>query len=432
MNVAFAERGLFGGTCINTGCMPTKTLIANARAAHVARHAGDWGVVVKGPVNVDFERMMARAHAVSRDAREGIEKMLDGLMRCTVFRGAARFESSRTVRIGDEVVSAPRIFVNVGGRARVPRMPGVDRVPFLTNSSILAITSLPAHLVVIGGSYIGLEFAQMFRRLGSEVTIIEMGPRLIGREDPDISDAVKDIVEREGIHVRLRAECISFEPAKQGVTAGLECESNEKTVTGSHLLLAVGRQPNTDDLGLEKAGVATDAHGYIAVDDMLRTNVEGIWALGECNGHGAFTHTAYNDFEIVAANLLDEAPRKLSDRFDAYALYIDPPLGRVGMTEAQARATERPLLMAKRPMTLVGRAVEKGETQGFMKAVVDAKTKKILGAAILGTDGDEAIHALSYAMYAGATATTIERSVGIHPTVSELLPTLLGSLTPLK
>jgi pyruvate/2-oxoglutarate dehydrogenase complex dihydrolipoamide dehydrogenase (E3) component len=431
MTVAIAERKLFGGTCVNTGCMPTKTLIASARAAHVARHASHWGVVLAGAVNIDFERVMARAHAVSEDSRRAIERTLEETDRCTVFRGHARFESAQTVRVGDEVLGAPRIFVNVGGRARVPRMPGIDRVPFFTNSTILALDRLPAHLVVVGGSYVGLELAQMFRRLGSEVTIIEMGPRLIGREDADVSDAVKDILEGEGIHVRLGAECIAFEPANRGVTARLECASGEKAVTGSHLLLAVGRQPNADDLGLETAGIATDARGYIGVDDMLRTNIDGIWALGDCNGRGAFTHTAYNDFEIVAANLLDEAPRKLSDRFDAYALYIDPALGRVGMTEAQARASGRRLLVAKRPMTRVGRAVEKGETQGFMKAVVDADDKKMLGAAILGIDGDEAIHALVYAMYAGATATTIVRSVGIHPTVSELLPTLLDSLEPL-
>jgi pyruvate/2-oxoglutarate dehydrogenase complex dihydrolipoamide dehydrogenase (E3) component len=432
MAVAIVERALVGGTCVNTGCMPTKTLIASARAAHVARHAADWGVVVKSAVTIDFQRVMARAHAVVTDARKGIENALAGMERCTLFRGHAQLESAKTVRVGDELLGAPRIFVNVGGRARVPRMPGVERVSYLTNSSILAIESLPAHLVVVGGSYVGLELAQMFRRLGSEVTIVEMGPRLIGREDAEISDAVNDIVESEGIHVRLAAECIAFEPANQGVTVRLECKSDDKSITGSHLLLAVGRQPNTDDIGLEKAGVAVDARGFIVVDDVLRTNVEGIWALGECNGHGAFTHTAYNDFEIVAANLLGEAPRKLSDRFDAYALFIDPPLGRVGMTEAQARATGRPLLVAKRPMTRVGRAVEKGETKGFMKAVVDAETKKILGAVILGVEGDEAIHALSYAMYAGATATTVQRSVGIHPTISELLPTLMGDLAPLK
>jgi pyruvate/2-oxoglutarate dehydrogenase complex dihydrolipoamide dehydrogenase (E3) component len=432
MAVAIVERALFGGTCVNTGCIPTKTLIASARAAHVARRAADWGVVLTGAVNVDFGRVMARAHGIASDARIGVEKSLEGMERCTIFRGHAQFESATTLRVGDEVLTAPRIFLNVGARARVPRLPGLDRVSYLTNSSILALETLPAHLVVVGGSYVGLEMAQMFRRLGSAVTIVETGPRLIGREDADISAAVKDIVEAEGIDVRLGAECISLERAKAGVTARLECEADAKAVTGSHLLLAVGRQPNTDDLGLEKAGVAVDAHGYVVVDDVLKTSVDGIWALGECNGHGAFTHTAYNDFEIVAANLLGEAPRKLSDRFDAYALYIDPPLGRVGMTEAQARATGRPLLVAKRPMTRVGRAVEKGETTGFMKAVVDAESMKILGAVILGVEGDEAIHALSYAMYAGATATTIARSVGIHPTVSELLPTLLGDLRPLE
>jgi pyruvate/2-oxoglutarate dehydrogenase complex dihydrolipoamide dehydrogenase (E3) component len=307
-------------------------------------------------------------------------------------------------------------------------MPGLDRVPHLTNSSLLALETLPRHLLIVGGSYVGLEFAQMYRRFGSEVTILETGARLIRREDEDVSEAVKSIVEREGIEVRLGARCISLTHDGRGVTAHLECESNARAVTGSHVLLAAGRRPNTDDLGLDRAGVAVDAHGAIVVDDALRTNVQGIWALGDCNGRGAFTHTAYNDGEIVAANLLDHDSRKVSDRIDAYALYIDPPLGRAGLTEAAARKTGRPFLVGKRPMTRVGRAVEKDETQGFMKAIVDAETKKILGAAILGTGGDEAIHGILYAMYAGATATTLQRSVGIHPTVSELVPTMLGEL----
>jgi pyruvate/2-oxoglutarate dehydrogenase complex dihydrolipoamide dehydrogenase (E3) component len=431
MTVALAERKFFGGTCVNTGCWPTKTLIASARAAYVARHGADYGVLDPGPIGMDLARARARATAVTTDGRRGIESWLKGMDRCTVLQGQGTFEGPDTVRIGDQLLGAGRIFINVGGRARIPSMPGVDRVPYLTNSTILALETLPRHLVVVGGSYIGLEFAQMYRRFGSEVTVIEMGPRLVHREDEDVSEAVKSIVEREGIHVRVDAKCISLAPAGTGVTANLECESNERAVTGSHLLLATGRRPNTDDLGLDRAGVTVDAHGYVVVDDFLRTNVKGIWALGDCNGRGAFTHTAYNDYEIVAANLLDDDPRKVSDRIEAYALYIDPPLGRAGLTEAAARKTGRPLLVAKRPMTHVGRAVEKGETQGFMKAVVDATTKQILGATILGTDGDEAIHGILYAMYAGATATTLKRSVGIHPTVSELVPTMFGELKPL-
>jgi pyruvate/2-oxoglutarate dehydrogenase complex dihydrolipoamide dehydrogenase (E3) component len=428
--VAVVERKLFGGTCVNTGCTPTKTLIASARAAHVARQAAAYGVRLQGPVGIDFARVKARADAVAAQSREGVKSWLQGMPRCTVIEGHARFESRNTVRVGDEVFSADGIFLNVGGRARVPPMPGVGDVRYLTNSSILALEMLPAHLVVVGGGYVGLEFAQMYRRFGSEVTVIEMGPRVLSHEDEDVSSAIRSILENEGIHFRLNAECIALAPAAQGVTTRLECESGDHAVTGSHLLLAVGRRANTDDLGLDRAGVAVDARGDIQVDDFLRTNVEGIWALGDCNGRGAFTHTAYNDYEIVAANLLDGDSRKVSDRIQAYAVYIDPPLGRAGMTGREARKTGRPLLKCERPMTRVGRAVEKGETQGFMKAIVDAETNKILGAAILGTDGDEAIHGILYAMYAGGTATTLARSVGIHPTVSELVPTMLGKLHP--
>ncbi len=430
MTVAIAERKLFGGTCVNTGCIPTKTLVASARTAHVARRAGDYGVVVPGPVGIDLPRARERAATVSADSRHWVESSLRGLVRCTVLEGQGRFESRDTVKVGDELLAADRIFINVGGRARIPGMPGLDRARYLTNSSMLALETLPAHLLVVGGGYVGLEFAQMYRRFGSEVTVIETGPRLLGREDGDVSEAVTSILDREGVKLRVGAECISLEPAGQGVTANLQCDRGDRTVTGSHLLLAVGRRPNTDDLGLDRAGVAVDERGFIVVDDMLRTNVKGIWALGECNGRGAFTHTAYNDYEIVAANLLDDDHRKVSDRIGAYALYIDPPLGRAGLTESEARKTGRPLLIGKRPMSRVGRAVEKGETQGFMKAIVDAETKQILGAAILGTDGDEAIHGILYAMYAGATSTTLVRSVGIHPTVSELVPTMFGELVP--
>ena len=429
--VAIIERKLFGGTCVNTGCMPTKTLVASARVAHVVRQAAEYGVSVPGPLEFDLRRAKARADAVSTGARRGVESSLRDMAGVTVIQGHARFTSRDTVKVGDEVVSAARIFVDVGGRARTPPIAGIGEVPHLTNASILELESLPRHLLIIGGGYVGLEFAQIYRRFGSDVTVVEMGPRILGHEDEDVSSAISAILEREGIQVRARAECISVFSDPQGVAARLECDAGDPTVIGSHLLLATGRRPNTDDLDLDRAGVAVDARGYIRVDDFLRTNVAGIWALGECNGRGAFTHTAYNDYEIVAANLLAGDPRKVSDRIEAYALYIDPPLGRLGLTDHEARKTGRALLHGKRPMTRVGRAVEKDETQGFMKAVVDAETKKIVGATILGTGGDEAIHGILYAMYAGATSTTLARSVGIHPTVSELVPTLLGELRPL-
>ncbi|MDB5378454.1 MAG: FAD-dependent pyridine nucleotide-disulfide oxidoreductase [Rubritepida sp.] len=428
MRVAIIERKFFGGTCVNTGCKPTKTLVASAYAARMAARAAEYGVVLEGPPAMDMERVKARAGKVIADSRQGVETWLGGMAGCTVLHGHARFEGRDRLRVGDEVLSAPRIFINVGGRSAVPDMPGIDTVPFLTNSDMVELDHLPKHLVVIGGSYIGLEFAQMYRRFGAEVTVVEMGDRLVSREDEDVSAAIADILAAEGVGIRLGAKCIRLAPHEEGVAVAVECASGGPEIVGSHLLLAVGRRPNTDDLGLEAAGVETDARGYIKVDDHLATNVPGIWAMGDCNGRGAFTHTAYNDFEIVAANLLDGQDWKLSERVPGYALYTDPPLGRVGMTETAARATGRPLLVGKRAMTRVGRAVEKGETQGFMKVVVDAETRRILGAAILGTGGDEAIHGILDMMNAAAPYTTLQRAVPIHPTVSELIPTLLGEL----
>jgi pyruvate/2-oxoglutarate dehydrogenase complex dihydrolipoamide dehydrogenase (E3) component len=430
MTVAFAERKLFGGTCVNTGCMPTKTLVASAYAAHLARRASDYGVVLANTPQIDMRKVKARADAVSQNSRNGIEQWLRGMNGCTVFKGHAQFEAPHIVRVNDERLTATRIFLDVGGRAFVPEMPGVPDVPYLTNTTMLALDQLPRHLVVVGGSYVGLEFAQMYRRFGSEVTVVEKSPRLIGREDEDVSDEVRSILEREGITIRTNATCIALAGHADGVAVSVDCPSGAPQHVGSHVLIAVGRRPNTDDLGLDKAGVATDARGYITVDDDLSTNVVGIWALGDCNGKGAFTHTAYNDFEIVAANVLDGEHRTVRDRVPAYALYVDPPLGRAGMTEAQARADGRKLLIGKRPMSRVGRAIEKGETQGFMKVAVDAETKRILGAAILGTGGDEAIHGVLDMMNAGVSYDVLQRAVPIHPTVSELLPTLLSEMKP--
>jgi pyruvate/2-oxoglutarate dehydrogenase complex dihydrolipoamide dehydrogenase (E3) component len=429
MKVALVERHLVGGTCVNTGCMPTKTLVASAYTAHLARRGADYGVNV-GPVTVDIAKARARATKVTLDNRAKVTAWLEGMAGLTFLRGQARFEGPDQLRVGEELLTAPRIFLNVGGRAAVPPLPGVDQVPFLDNASILALAELPAHLLVVGGSYIGLEFAQMYRRFGSEVTIVERQPRLIGREDEEVSEAIRGIFEAEGITVRTGAECIRLLRKDGKPAIGLDCADGPPEVVGSHILLAVGRMPNTGDLGLEAAGVQADARGYIAVNDRLETNVPGIWALGDSNGRGAFTHTAYNDFEIVAANLLDGADRKVSQRISAYALYVDPPLGRVGLSETEARARGHKLLVGKRPMTNVGRAIEKGETQGLMKLVADAETRKILGAAILGPGGDEAIHGVVDLMNVGATIDQLAWSVPIHPTVSELLPTLVNEATP--
>ncbi|MBP2234516.1 pyruvate/2-oxoglutarate dehydrogenase complex dihydrolipoamide dehydrogenase (E3) component [Sinorhizobium kostiense] len=428
-SVALVERKLFGGTCVNTGCTPTKAMVASAYAIHTARRGAEYGMTT-GPISVDFARVMARKEKIRLDSRTGVENWLKGMNNCTVFEGHAQFESPREMRIGGERISGEQIFLNVGGRAAVPDLPGINDVPYLTNSSIMDIDHLPQHLVIVGGSYIGLEFAQMFRRFGSEVTVIEKSPRLIAREDPEVSDAIREILEKEGIHIRLAAECIHFAKHADGIAAGVDCTSGEPEIVGSDALLATGRKPNTDDLGLDKAGVKIDERGYIEVDECLRTNVPHIFAMGDCNGRGVFTHTSYNDFEIVAANLLDNDPRRVSDRIQTYALYIDPPLGRAGMTETEARKSGRKLLIGTRPMTRVARAVEKGETEGFMKVIVDADTEEILGAAILGTGGDEAIQSILDIMYAKKPYTTISRAMHIHPTVTELIPTMLGAMSP--
>jgi pyruvate/2-oxoglutarate dehydrogenase complex dihydrolipoamide dehydrogenase (E3) component len=430
MRVALVERHLFGGTCVNTGCTPTKALVASAYAAQLARRGAEYGVMLDSAPRIDMRKVAARAGAIAGKSRDNVETWLRGMEGLTVLAGHARFEAPDMLRVGEETIGAPRIFLNVGGRAAIPEMPGLAAVPYLTNSSIIGLGRLPEHLIVIGGSYIGLEFAQMYRRFGAQVTVVEKGPRLIAREDEEVSAALRAILEGEGIAIRAGAECIGFARHGAGVAVSLDCTAGAPQITGSDVLVAVGRRPNTDDLGLDKAGIATDERGYITVDDRLATSVPGIWALGDCNGRGAFTHTAYNDFEIVAANLLDGQDRKLSQRIPAYALYTDPPLGRVGMTLAQARQSGRKLLVGRRPMTRVSRAIEKGETQGVMSVVADAQTRRILGAAILGTSGDEAIHGILDLMNADQPYDTLLRAVPIHPTVSELLPTMVGEMKP--
>jgi pyruvate/2-oxoglutarate dehydrogenase complex dihydrolipoamide dehydrogenase (E3) component len=435
--VAILERKLFGGTCVNTGCTPTKTLIASAYAAHIARRAADYGVTIAGAVKVDMKAVKARKDAVVAPSHNGVERSLKTLAGCTVYEGHGRFVAEKKVAVNGSEITADRIFINVGARAAIPPILGLDRVPYLTNSSMMDIDFLPPHLVILGGSYIGLEFGQAYRRFGSEVTVIELGPRLIAREDADVSQAVADFLKEEGIDVRVDSKVIAVE--KQGNAIAVKIESAGKTsagkasqVVGTHVLVAIGRRPNTDDLGLDKAGIATDKHGYIQVDDQLRTNVSGIWAMGDCNGRGAFTHTSWNDFEIVAANLLDNDQKRVSDRITAYALYTDPPLGRAGMTEAEVRKTGKPALISTLAMEDVSRAYEKGETKGFMKILVDRDSKQILGASFLGLSGDEVIHCVLDVMYAKAPYTVMQRAMHIHPTVSEFIPTMLGDLKPLQ
>ncbi|MFL4978929.1 MAG: FAD-containing oxidoreductase [Xanthobacteraceae bacterium] len=430
--VAIIERKFFGGTCVNTGCTPTKTLVASAYAAHLARRAGEYGVTIGGPVGIDMKAVKARKDAVAGASRHGLERSLKTLEGCTVYEGHARFIAEKKVAVKEAVLDAERVFINVGGRASIPPIPGLDHVPYLTNSSMMDVDFLPSHLVVLGGSYIGLEFAQIYRRFGSEVTVIESAPRLIPREDEDVSSAVAEFLIDEGIDVRLASEVVGVERQGNRIAVNIRSAGTISQVVGTHVLVAIGRRPNTDDLGLDKAGIATDPRGYIEVDDQLRTNVPGIWAMGDCNGRGAFTHTSYNDFEIVAANILDNDPRRVTDRIAAYALYTDPPLGRVGMTETEVRKTGRPALISTMLMEDVSRAYEKGETKGFMKILVDRDTRQILGGSFLGLAGDEVIHGILDLMYAKAPYTVMQRAVHIHPTVSELIPTMLGELKPLQ
>jgi pyruvate/2-oxoglutarate dehydrogenase complex dihydrolipoamide dehydrogenase (E3) component len=431
-NVAIIERKLFGGTCVNTGCTPTKTLVASAYAAHVARRAADYGVKIEGAVNVDMKAVKARKDAVVAPSRNGVERSLKTLKGCTVYEGHARFTTEKKVAVNGIELTADRIFINVGARAVIPPIPGLEQVSYLTNSSMMDIDFLPPHLVILGGSYIGLEFAQMYRRFGSKVTLIEQAPRLIAREDEDVSQAIADFLGEEGIDLRLGSKVVGVEKQGNSIAVKVEAGGKASQVVGTHLLVAVGRRPNTDDLGLDKAAIAVDAHGYIQVDDQLRTNVPTIWAMGDCNGRGAFTHTSWNDFEIMAANLLDNDKRRVSDRITAYALYTDPPLGRAGMTEAQVRKSGKPALIATVAMEDVSRAYEKGETKGFMKILVDRESKQILGASLLGLSGDEVIHCILDVMYAKAPYTVLQRAMHIHPTVSEFIPTMLEDLKPLQ
>ena len=429
--VALVERNLFGGTCVNTGCIPTKTMIASARAAWMVQRAADFGVMLEGGFHTDMKRVMARKNEISHNSREHLEQWLQSLDGCTIYREHARFAGPKQLSVGEDVISADRIFLDVGGRAALPPITGLDKVPYLDNSSILQTDVLPRHLVIVGAGAIGLEFGQMYRRFGSKVTVISHGPALMEHEDKDVSEAIEDFFSKEGIETILGAAINEAQAQTSGIVVDVKTPQGHVKVTGTHLLMATGRRPNTDDLGLDVVGIETDRHGYIQVDDQLRTNCEGVWAIGECNGHGAFTHTAHNDFQIVVANLLDGETRGLSDRIAAFSVYIDPPLGRAGMNKRQARASGKEVLVARRPMTQVARAREKDETEGFMEALIDARTEKILGATVLGTGGDEIIHSFLDMMYAGAPYTAMKRAVHIHPTVSELIPTMLSDLKPL-
>jgi pyruvate/2-oxoglutarate dehydrogenase complex dihydrolipoamide dehydrogenase (E3) component len=424
--VAVVEQGRFGGTCVNTGCTPTKAMVASAYAAHLARRAAEFGVSVGGPVGVDWARVRARKDQIAGASRAAVERSLRQAENVTVVQGHARLVSEREVRVGGQSLRGERVFLNVGGRPSVPPVPGIKAIPYLTSDTVMEVEALPERLVVLGGSYVGLEFAQVFRRFGAEVTVVEAAPRLVAREDAEVSECLRGILEAEQIRVVLGASELSVVPRDGGFT--LRFAGGE--AAGTHLLVATGRRPNTEGLGLESAGVALDARGFIVTDERLQTTAPGIWALGDCNGRGAFTHTSYNDGEIVAANLLEGAARSVRDRITAYALYTDPPLGRAGMTQAEAQAAGHRVLVGTVAMEDVSRAYEKSETLGLMKVVVDGNTQQILGAAFLGTGGDEVVHCVLDTMYAKAPYPVLRRAMHIHPTVAEFIPTLLEDLRP--
>ena len=431
LSVAIIERHRVGGTCVNVGCTPTKTMVGSARVAALARRAREFGILIDGPVVADMKLIKERKDQVAGDSSRSVTRWLESMENVELIRGHARFVEPHAVAVNGDILHADKIIIDVGARPRTPDWSGLDEVPYFTSSSIMEVDQVPEHLIIIGGSYIGLEFAQIYRRFGSRVTVIEMHDRVIARDDEDVSAAVQEILKEEGVRFRMKAECIAIRAHPDGVAVQVSCEEDPADEMGTHLLIAVGREPNTDDLGLEKAGVRTNQYGYIEVDEYLRTNEAGIWAIGDVNGRGAFTHTSYNDYEIVAANLFDDDPRKVTDRILCFGLFIDPPLGRVGMTEREVRESGRKALMGKRMMTRVSRAREFGETRGFIKIIVDADTEEILGAAILGLNGDEAVHSLLDVMYAKKPYTVISRAVHIHPTVSELIPTVLQDLSPL-
>jgi pyruvate/2-oxoglutarate dehydrogenase complex dihydrolipoamide dehydrogenase (E3) component len=431
-SVAIIERDRFGGSCVNFGCTPTKALVASAKAAYMIRHGEEYGIRVRG-YEIDMPLIRARKERIVAPSREGVEQWLRGLPHCEVFTGQAYFESPHQVRVKDEVLEGKQIFLNVGARAAIPQTGGLDAIPYLTNISVLDLNIVPPHLLILGGGYIALEFAQIFCRFGSKVTIIQRNRYLMPKEDTDISTALREILQSEGVEIFTQAQEARLLPqSREGaIQVEFETPSGVQRVQGSHLLVAVGRIPNTDNLGVEKAGLKLDAKRYIVVDDRLRTSVPHIWAMGDCNGRGAFTHTSYHEYQILAENLFENGKRRVTERLPIYALYTDPPLGRVGLTEQQVRAGGRPALMATMPMTRVARAREKGETQGFMKILVDRESKQILGASLLGTGCDEVVQMVAEIMYARAPYTVLERGVLIHPTVSELVPTLLEQLAPL-
>jgi pyruvate/2-oxoglutarate dehydrogenase complex dihydrolipoamide dehydrogenase (E3) component len=427
--VALIERAELGGSCINTGCTPTKTMVASAQVAHYARDAARWGVRVSG-VEVDLPAVVARKNQVVQNARTSIQKRIDSRPNIRLVRGPARFIAPHQVQVGAEVFESQKIFINTGTRPAVPQIPGLDTVPFLTNATVMELQAVPEHLLVLGGGYIGLEFGQMFRRFGSRVTIIHNGERILPREDPDVVSALQTALEAEGIVLRMNVETKRVENHSGSIALTLESGGSSERLQGSHLLVATGRKPNTEDLGLETAGVLTGSRGYIKVNGRLETNVPGIWALGDVKGGPAFTHIFYNDYQIAYANIVDGKNLSIENRYLPYALFTDPQLGRVGITESDARASGRKFKMGTFPMSSVARAIERDETAGLMKIIVDAENDRILGAAILGSEGGETVQILGAMILAGAPYTVLKGAVYIHPTLAEGFFGLMESVKP--
>lgn len=416
--VALIEKSHLGGTCVNTGCTPTKTMIASAQIAHYARNASRWGVKV-GQMSVDLPAIVSRKDSIVESFRSGLEKRVAEHPKVHLYRGAARFLSSRTVQIGKDTIESERIFLNLGARPDPPQFTGLDAVGYLTNESIMELQEVPDHLLVLGGGYIGLEFGQTFRRFGSRVTVIHKAEHILPHEDADVTTELQKVLEAEGIEFRLKSNPVEVERKQGRIHLTFTSGNQTSTVNGTHLLAATGRRPNTDDLSLEKAGVELDSRGCIKVNERLETSVPGIWALGDVKGGPAFTHISYNDYQIVYGNVVESKNATIKDRYVPYSLFTDPQLGRVGITEKEARATGRRLKMGKYSMSSVSRAIERGETAGFMKIIVDAMSDKILGAAILGVEGGELVQILGAVMLSGAPYTLLKGAVFIHPTLAE-------------
>ena len=427
--VALIERAELGGTCVNTGCTPTKTMVASAQVAHYARDAARWGVHASD-VSVDMPEVVARKNRVVENAHKRIQEHIDGRPTLKLVSGSAKFIAPHQVQVGAEVFESEKIFINSGTRPAIPRIPGLDTVPFLTNATIMELQAVPEHLIVLGGGYIGLEFGQMFRRFGSRVIIIHNGERVLPREDPDITSALTEALESEGIVLRMNVETKRVDHRDGAIALTVESSGRSETLQGSHFLVATGRKPNTDDLGLEAAGVLTDARGYIIVNGRMETNVPGVWALGDVKGGPAFTHISYNDYQIAYANIVEGKNLSIVNRYLPYALFTDPQLGRVGITETEARASGRKFKMGTFPMSSVSRAIERDETAGLMKIIVDAQSDRILGAAVLGSEGGETVQILGAMVWADAPYTVLRGAVYIHPTMAEGLFGLMESVKP--